>query len=104
VVYLCIGCDYMAVTGKQVFDITMNLIHEVSETGSIALDSPAYYETRSKAILSILQSELLPITETPQILTSLDTELVIDDRLAIQVLPYGLAAHLLMQEDMSIAA
>lgn len=91
-------------TGKDVYDIALVLINEVTEAGSIAVDTPEEYKTKSVKILSILQTETLSITETPVMLASLDDTLMVSDRTAMLVLPYGLASQLIMSENPNIAS
>lgn len=94
----------MAVTAKQVFDMACVLIDEVSESGAIVLDNPDYYEKRAQTILTVLQTELLPNSLTPVMITDLEQDLLLDDRAAMKVLPYGLAAHLLLTDDPNTAS
>lgn len=80
------------------------LIDEVTEVGTIAPDTPKYYESRAKSILTQLQTELLQVSQDPEIITDLSQSLLLPDRVAITVLPYGLAAHLLLTEDVNAAS
>ncbi|GIN38379.1 hypothetical protein [Heyndrickxia oleronia] len=92
------------VTAKQVFDQAMVLIDEVLENGDIAPDQPAYYKTKALSILTTLQTELLPLSINPEIITEFEQPLLVTDRVALEVLPYGLAAHLLITDDITTAA
>lgn len=92
----------MAVKAKQVYDLALVLMDEVQENGSITPDQPEYYETKALSILTLLQAELLPTT--PAAITDLSQDMSVPDKTALTVLPYGLGAHLLMSEDMSIAS
>jgi hypothetical protein len=94
----------MPVTGEQVFNLACALIDEISENGSVVLDNPDYYKTKSASFLTILQTELLPLNQTPVIITDITQDLILDDRTAIKVLPYGLAAHLLLTDDPNTSA
>ncbi|WP_243299140.1 hypothetical protein [Bacillus litorisediminis] len=94
----------MAVTGQQVFDMAMVLIDEVSETGNIVADNPEYYRARSIKILTLLQAELMRVSETPVVINDLSQNLSLSDKQCLTVLPYGLAAHLLIQEDVNTAS
>lgn len=94
----------MAVTGEQVFNLACALIDEISESGSVVLDNPDYYKSKSASFLTILQTELLPSTQTPVIIEDLTQALLVDDRAAIKILPYGLAAHLLLTDDPNTAS
>lgn len=92
------------VTAKQVYDMALVLIDEVTEVGAVTPDTPKYYESRSKSILTQLQTELLSASQEPEVITDLTQALILPDRVAITVLPYGLAAHLLLTEDVNTAS
>lgn len=94
----------MAVTAKQVYDIALVHIDEVLETGDISADPKNYYEAKAIKILTTLQAELLPLSATPTPITSLTSNLAVSDRVALTVLPYGLAAHLLIVDDPNTSA
>lgn len=94
----------LAVTAKQVYDMALVLIDEVLETGNIVADQPKYYQAKALSIMTMLQTELLPSDITPVVLSDINDELTVDDRLALLVLPYGVAAHLLIQEDANTAS
>lgn len=94
----------MAVTAQQVYDIALVLMDEVTDTGEILADNPDYYKAKTLKILTTLQTELLPSTITPVLITDLSNTLLVSDRIALMALPYGLAAHLLLTEDVSSAS
>jgi len=94
----------MAVTARQVYELALVLMDEVQENGSIAPDQPDYYEAKSLSILTLLQAELQPISQIVPTITSMEQNLSVPDKTALTVLPYGLGAHLLMSEDMSVAS
>lgn len=94
----------MAVTAKQVYDQALVLLDEVTETGTVLADQPEYYQAKTLSILTSLQAELLPLSEIPTVISSLSQELLLPDRTCLLVLPYGLAAHLLIQEDVNTAS
>lgn len=94
----------MAVTVEQVYNIALSLMDEVTDSGSILADNPNYYKTKTLSVLTTLQTELLPLTVTPEPITSLEQTLLLDDRVALSVLPYGVAAHLLLMEDVASAS
>lgn len=71
---------------------------EVTDTGIIAPDNPTYYQNKAVIILNALQMELTPASQEAILITSLSDEITVSDRLALLVLPYGLAAHLMMAE------
>jgi hypothetical protein len=94
----------MAVTAEQVYKLALGLIDEVTETGSFIPDNPDYYNNKSLAFLTIIQAELLPVSQIPETVESMAQTLQLDDRLCLMALPYGLAAHLIMSEDQSLAS
>ncbi|MFC0235493.1 hypothetical protein [Fictibacillus phosphorivorans] len=89
----------MAITGQQVLDQALVLLDEVLETGDITSENPEYFRTKAKNILTGLQTELIPVNETPKVIDDLEADLLVSDRTALLILPYGLAAHLLLSED-----
>ncbi|AYC29644.1 hypothetical protein [Paenisporosarcina cavernae] len=94
----------MPVTAQAVFDRALTLMDEVLETGVIATETPAYYKTKAIQTLNILQLELLPITAVFIPINDLTEPLQVNDRQAYLVLPYGLAAHLLINDDLTISS
>jgi hypothetical protein len=94
----------MAVTGEQVYDQALVLMDEVTDNGEVLANNPTYYKAKTKSILTMLQAELMSQSETPGVITDLTQELALDDRIALLTLPYGLAAQLLLQDDVSSAA
>jgi hypothetical protein len=94
----------MAVTAKQVYDAALVLMDEVTETGNIITDQPEYYKAKALQILTTLQTELLPLSVAPVPIIDINQNLLVSDRTALLVLPYGLAAHLLLADDMNLAS
>lgn len=108
----------MATTCKDVFDLAMGLIDSVNEsTGATDTSDNREYKMRTLFILNTLRGELYPFSDTyPQEgtsdgkrpivaeLLSLEQEIGLDDFLCQSILPYGLAAHLLLTEDPATAA
>lgn len=93
----------MAVTGQQVFELAMVLIDEVNDQGAINASDTQYYKGKTPAILTTLQAELLPNNQTPTVITDLTKPITLPDKTCLLVLPNGLAAHLLLTEDASVA-
>lgn len=92
-------------TGQQVFDIACVLIDEVTEGGGLIVENPDYYTTKAKSLLTLLQTELLTNDQIPEVVTDLEQKLLLPDRVCLSVLPYGLAAHLLIADnDMETAS
>lgn len=88
---------------QDVFVISMNLMDEISQDGTFA-GYPDDYKKKSWSILTTLQTELLPLSITPLAITSDQSPLQVDDRTGTSVLPYGLAAHLLLTENPTLAS
>ena len=93
----------MSVIAQDVFMIAMSLMDETSQDGTFS-GYPDEYKKKSWNILTLLQAELIPPYLSPKGIMSENDILQIDDRTAATVLPYGLAAHLLMDEDQSKSA
>lgn len=105
------------ITGMDVFQRAITMMDELNDEGSYQHEDTTEYQNRTLAILNILQNELYPYSDTFQknaewgirrrpVLAPLDdlyTEIDLDDYAAGTVLPYGLAAHLLMDENPSTA-
>ena len=96
---------------QYVFETAMTLMDELNEaTGKADTSDTKEYKNRTLKILNILRGELFPYSDTftagvagkrpicPAI-DDFDTAIGLDDYICQSVLPYGLAAHLLMQED-----
>ena len=106
------------ITGMDVFQRAITMMDELNDEGKYKHDDTKEYQDRSLAILNILQNELYPYSDTcPKwqewesgrrpILLPLDdlyTSIDLDDYCAGTVLPYGLAAHLLLDENPTAAA
>lgn len=93
------------ITAKQVYDMALVLIDEVTEAGAITPDTPKNYEAKARSILTTLQAEILPSSVSIPVIEDLTSSLLVSDKLALTALPYGLASHLMMQEgDMTIAS
>lgn len=103
-------------TAQWVFDRAMALMDELNEsTGSADTPDTKEYKNRTLSILNILRVECFPYSDTYQIttpgkrpicpeITSFTDVIGLDDGLAQGVLPYGLAAHLLVDENPETAA
>jgi hypothetical protein len=88
---------------QDVFVIAMNLMDEVSQDGTYAGYADDY-KKKSWPILTTLQTELLPLSVSPLAITSDQSPLQVDDRTGTVVLPYGLAAHLLLTENPTVSS
>lgn len=106
----------MATTAQTVFERAMHLMDEVNEsTGAADTADTKEYKNRTLAILNILAVECFPASDTytvsaagkrpvcPEV-TAFAEELGLDDGICRGVLPYGLAAHLLLDENPTSAS
>lgn len=101
----------MSTTAQWVFDRAIHLMDEQNEsTGATKTTDTKEYEFRTLSILNVLRHELYPISDTfqrdgtgkrftGQELLSLEDYIDLDDGVAQGILPYGLAAHLLLGEN-----
>lgn len=104
-------------TGTDVFQRAITLMDELDDSGKYRHDDTVEYQNRTLAILNLLQGELYSYSDTfpkrqewetgrrPVLapLESLYDEIDLDDYCAGTVMPYGLAAHLLLDENPSAA-
>jgi hypothetical protein len=103
-------------TAQWVFERAMFLMDEADEDSGLADTAQTRgYKGRTLAILNVLRGECFPASDTctdgeagkrpvcPEIL-DFDQEIDLDDYLCQSVLPYGLAAHLLLDENPSLAS
>ena len=106
----------MTTTGQWVFDRAMALMDELNEsTGSADTADTKEYKNRTLSILNMLRVECFPFSDTYKItepgkrpicpeITSFTDIIGLDDGIAQGVLPYGLAAHLLLDENPDAAS
>ena len=104
-------------TGMNVFELAITLMDELDDNGKYKHEDTKEYQDRTRSILNILIGELYPYSDTfkknqewakgrrpvADKLDDLYTEIDLDDYICRSVLPYGLAAHLLMDENPSTA-
>jgi hypothetical protein len=104
----------MATTAQQVFDIAIGLM-SADTNGLTETSDTLEYKNRTLLILNALRGELYPYSDTyarseggtrPTMLpiSDFDTPINLDDYIAQTVMPYGLAAHLLIDENPTVAA
>lgn len=101
----------MATTARQVFNLAIALMDEMNEnTGATDTTDTKEYKLRTPNILSVLCGELYPYSDTYTLNTdgtrpicpaveTIESTIGLDDTLCTTVLPYGLAAHLLLGEN-----
>ena len=103
-------------TAQWVFEKAMHLMDEADEsTGLADTANTADYKNRTLSVLNVLRVECFPYSDTyavtepgkrpvcPEI-EDFDSEIGLDDGICQGVLPYGLAAHLLLDENPSLAS
>ena len=98
-------------TAQTVFELAMTLMDEVNEsTGKADTADTKEYKNRSLAILNILRVECFPYSDTYVVseagkrpvcplIEDFVSAIGLDDGICQGLLPYGLAAHLLLGED-----
>jgi hypothetical protein len=109
-------------TAQQVFDIAIHMMDEQSESsGSTGTADTKEYQLRTLSILNAVMPALYPFSDTcvypasgrpvcPALVQGdhrkpdLTQAIPLDDTLALSVLPYALAAHLLAGENQELAA
>ena len=99
-----------------VFDKAIHLMDEQNEmNGETRTVDTKEYQSRTLSILNVLRHELYPFSDTFEagkngkrvivpLLTSFDQPIDLDDAIAQGVMPYGLAAHLLLGENDAMAS
>lgn len=92
--------------GQWVFEQAIALMDSGNEvTGEMDVGSTRAYKHRALSILNLLGQECqgYSLEGTWELLTGFETALPLEDGLCQGVLPYGLAAHLLLEEDPAAA-
>lgn len=88
---------------QDVFMISMSLMDETSSDGTFSgYDSD--YKNKAWPILTLLQTELLPRSVESLPIMNEHTVLQVSNRIGTAILPYGLAAHLLLTENTQLAS
>lgn len=102
-------------TAQDVFDQAMALIDEVNESsGATDTADTREYKLRTLFILNTLRGELYTYSDTyvsPEdntraisaIIRDFETPIDLDDYICQTIMPYGLAAHLMLDENPSAA-
>lgn len=103
-------------TCKEIYDITMALMDEmkdnkdVNSSFEVDYEQNRDYQARTPGILTILQTQVVMYLkkfgndiDTLEPLTTMEDEVDLDQNICTGVLPYGLAARLLGQEDTTMS-
>lgn len=102
-------------TAQQVFELAMHLMDEVNESsGKADTADTKEYKNRALAILNVLRVECYPASDTYAAqpgkrpvcaeIKSFEEAIGLDDGICQGVLPYGLAAHLFLDENPGVAS
>ncbi len=106
----------MSTTAQTVFDLAIALMDEVDETsGETDTVDTQEYKNKTLLILNTLRGELFEFSDTyaasaggsrpvAGYIGDFTSNIDLDDFLAQTIMPYGLAAHLLLFEDDTKAA
>jgi len=101
---------------QMIFELAMHLMDEGNEaSGAADTADTKEYKNRTLQILNVLRVEVYPYSDTYRVeeagkrpicpvITDFETPIGLDDGICQGVLPYGLAAHLLLGEDNEKAA
>lgn len=99
------------ITAQEVFDRAIHLMDEQNEyTGKTDTVDTAEYKGRTLSILNVLRGELYPFSDTftdgepgkrsiCEKIPDFTSAIGLDDYICESVMPYGLAATLMMQEN-----
>lgn len=100
-------------TAQQVFEAAIALMDSMSDAGVADTADNDEYKHRTLPILNILRGELYPFSDTHEtdeegrpiaaLIRSFDKPIDLDDYICQSLMPYGLASHLLLNEDPATA-
>ncbi len=96
-------------TAQEIFEAAIAIMDEVNDQGQADHSDTREYKNRTLAILNILRGELYPYSDSyapgeggrpiAAQIYDFETPIELDDYICQSVMPYGLAAHLLMDEN-----
>lgn len=96
-------------TAQDIFEAAIAMMDEVDDSGAADHSDTKEYKNRTLAILNILRGELYPYSDSYELgdsgrpiaahIDDFTTPIELDDYICQSVMPYGLAAHLLMDEN-----
>lgn len=97
-------------TAQNVFEAAIAVMDEQNGQGVADHSDTLEYKNRTLKILNMLRGELYPYSDSYEVIegngrpiaaeiVDFDTPIELDDYICQSVMPYGLAAHLLMAED-----
>ena len=95
---------------QTIYNITMSLMDERKDDGSVDISSTKDYLARSPGILTVIQTEITmelkkvgADVETLDEVEDMDTDIELKDDICFAIIPYALAAQLLLQEDATLS-
>lgn len=100
-------------TALEIFTTTMAMVDEMSDNGQLDPTSTQEYKAKAPYILTMLQNEIIGIQNRyrryedyifPVPIETLDQDVQIDDIEANTLLTNGLASHLMINENKSLAS
>ena len=102
-------------TAQWIFEAAMTLIDELNDQGQADHRDTTEYKNKTLYILNILRNELYPYSDTYKqrndnkrptlyLIEDFDDVILLDDYICQSVMPYGLAAHLMLDENPTVAA
>lgn len=99
---------------QTVYEMAIALMDSMSDSGQADVADNNEYKHRALPILNILRGELYPYSDTHEtddegrpiaaLIRDFEKPIDLDDYICQSVMPYGLAAHLLLQEDPAAAS
>jgi hypothetical protein len=91
-------------TAQQVFELTMGIIDELLESGAVDPQNTSEYRGRTPKLLSVLQGEVGKSENVKtNLITSLNDTMSVSDFACINILPWGLASMLILEENETLA-
>lgn len=104
----------MATNSQRVFELAMALMDEINDSGQADTTDTREYKNRTLNILNTLRGELYPYSDTyalaepgkrpiVAVIDTFEADIGLDDYICQSVMPYGLAAHLLLDENPAAA-
>lgn len=101
-------------TAQRVYELAIALMDSQDSSGGANGSDNQEYKNRTLPIINVLAGELYPYSDTyeadddgrPTVtqVKAWDKPIDLDDYICVSVMPYGLAAHLLLAEDPATAS
>lgn len=98
---------------QYIYETAIVIMDSLSDTGKADVADNDEYKHRTLKLLNLLRGELYPYSDTYEtdddgrpiaaLIRDFEKPIDLDDYICQTVMPYGLAAHLLLQEDPAAA-